>query len=300
MSEKNTYQGLDWIVDPLGRRQLVALSPTTQMRYAVDYEIENQCVAYSVIAPTEVIDLAQDENPAARLGVFPGLDAAIYTAERHDFAFFKSLIERRGEDAVFRGSDRIVALVAAIATGEEDPGDFVPGDYICPNGRSFSRAASFFAAKKMALKQNTDGSWTMSLNLEAGEMPLWLHESSPGALLVIGAVATGTEEDPEGKATKKRGADALKRMILMEDEPDFQVWLGSRYDRWGLIATAMQVDSRAVAIAVQETLKRLLGIPTRADLRRSRDAVDKLERYDHEYYRDMSRGFGSYQPYTAD
>lgn len=292
------YEGLPWIIDPTGASRLVAKSRTTPLRYVVDYSQEERCTVWTVFAPTDIIDLESGEHPRARLGVFPSLEAALFTAERHDFAFFDATHAASGRQAVFHGSERVQRLAEAIRVGNEDPADFVPGDFICPNGRSFSSAASFFPAKKVAMKQEKDGSWALQFNVGASEVPLWLQEAPMGLLLVLGAVAVGQEEDPDGKAARKRANDALKRCIQMEDEGLFQEWLATKYDRWGLIHTAIQVDSTAVAAATGETLRRLLGIPSRADLRTNLDAVDRLERLDREYYRDLSRGFGAvYRPY---
>ena len=71
----------------------------------------------------------------------------------------------------------------------------------------------------------------------------------------------------------------------------FHAWLSQKYDRWGLIASAMLQTSEEVEIAVSETLRRMIGCTSRRDLATNRDAVLRLEKIDREFYLDLSRGF---------
>jgi hypothetical protein len=73
----------------------------------------------------------------------------------------------------------------------------------------------------------------------------------------------------------------------------FQNWMLNRYDRWKLIASAVaNGTSGDVEEATGETLRRLLGTPSRRTLMRDRDAIAKLEQLDREFYLDLSRGHG--------
>ena len=293
-AETETYRGLSWIRDPDGPDRLVANSTLAPVRYAVDYgDPERIC------SLVEFGD-AQPEDPAGwrpglRLGTVGDLELAILTAERYDYEIARGRAAAAGMPIQFRGSDRVQALVSAFGAEEDGALGLLPGDHICPNGRPFSRMASYLQAKKSANKQNADGSYALTLTVPAREMPVWLAESPMGMQLVLGAVGLGGE-DEEDQSWSRRGLDAFKRSHTLPDEPEFQEWMASRYDRWGLIAGAMEKDSEAVATATNETLKRLLGIPSRRDLRTNRDAVDRLERLDREYYRDLARGFGTYVP----
>src|SRR5690606_30619611 len=112
-------------------------------------------------------------------------------------------------------------------------------------------------------------------------------------------VNTGHEDSDDEKTWKKRASDAFKRAHMMANESEFQEWLGTKYDHWGLIAVAMQQNSDAVVEATAETIKRIVGGPSRADLKTNRDAVERLERLDREYYKDLSYGFGIYGSATA-
>lgn len=296
---KQTYTGLKWIVDPLGQSRLIGSSRITPLRYVADYATEDRCSLLAVFSQNELIDLESQYLPHVRLGVFPSLDAALFVAERHDFAFFKTQAEHGGAEPVFVGSDRTRAVSEAIRASGMDEDEFVPGDHICPNGRPFTRTASFFPAKKVANKQNADGSFGLQITVDAREMPVWLLEAPMGTLLMLGAVNTGHEDSDDEKTWKKRASDAFKRAHMMANESEFQEWLGTKYDHWGLIAVAMQQNSDAVVEATAETIKRIVGVPSRADLKTNRDAVERLERLDREYYKDLSYGFGIYGSATA-
>lgn len=299
MNQTLSYEGLDWIADPLGGSRLIGTSEITPIRYVVDYSADANCSLFGVFSQNEIIDLSSDYVPHTRLGVFPNLDAAVFVAERHDFTYFQTYADHEGADAMFVGSDRIKVLRDALGEIGLEAVEYIPGDYICPNGRPFTRAASYFAAKKTALKQNSDGSLTLQISIDADQMPVWMLNAPMGTLTLIGAVQTGHEDDPDERAWKKRATDAFKRSHTMINEPGFQEWLGTKYDRWHLIANAMQHDSDQVAEAAEETLKRLIGVPSRADIKTSRDAVERLERYDREYYKDLSLGFGIYHNRAA-
>jgi hypothetical protein len=43
--------------------------------------------------------------------------------------------------------------------------------------------------------------------------------------------------------------------------------------------------------SVAETLRRIIGCPTRRELATNRDAISRIEKIDREFYLDMSRGF---------
>ena len=66
-----------------------------------------------------------------------------------------------------------------------------------------------------------------------------------------------------------------------------------RYDRWALIRTAMSQTTTEVEAAVAETLRRVIGCPSRRELLTNRDAIMRLEKIDREFYLDLSRGFGA-------
>ena len=294
MRDSQTYKGLSWIRDPDGPDRLVANSVLAPVRYAVDYgdpERIQSMVEFGEAGPADPTGW----RPGIRLATVGDLELAILTAERYDYEIARGRAAAQGEPIQFRGSDRIQALVAAFGADEDGALGLLPGDHICPNGRPFSRMASYLQAKKTANKQNSDGSYALTLTVPAREMPVWLSEAPMGLQLVLGAVALGGEED-EDQSWARRGMEAFKRSHTLPDEPEFQEWMATRYDRWGLISGAMERDSEAVSNATGETLKRLLGIPSRRDLRSNREAVDRLERLDREYYRDLARGFGIYVP----
>ena len=148
--------------------------------------------------------------------------------------------------------------------------------------------ASFFQATKTGLKQERNGTFTATMAIDACDLPIWLLQCQPGTRMAIGVADLGAADEDEWA---KRASDALKRSFVLPQDNTFHGWMAQRYDRWQLIATAMQKTSEEVEIAVSDTLRRLIGCPSRRDLATNRDAIMRLERIDREFYLDMSRGF---------
>lgn len=282
----DAYAGLPWSAEPK-RNATLATSPATTLRYAVRFDDPDRIEAL-VFAPLG----AGAPAPSQRLGIFKDLELAVLACERHDFGFAASV----SPGLVFSGSEGVVRWAEALrAEGalDDDPDsllDLLLDGPKTPNGRPFHRAASFLPARKTALKQERDGGLSLTVSVEPHLMPIWLVGAKPGSELVLGVVESDGGSEPD--AWRERAAAAFTRSHTLHNDPVFQEWLGTRYDRWGLVAAAAAVDSDAVASAVLETLKRLLGVASRRTLRANRDAVERLEAIDSEYYRDLSQGFG--------
>jgi hypothetical protein len=105
---------------------------------------------------------------------------------------------------------------------------------------------------------------------------------------VIGAVESGNTETNEWL---ERGKGAIKRSAMLPSDNSFQGWILQRYDRWGLVRVAMNKTTDDVEESVAETLRRIIGCPTRRELATNRDAISRIEKIDREFYLDMSRGF---------
>lgn len=305
MTDPIVYRGLDWTCPNPDGGKLIASSAITPATYLLDYGQAERCTAFQIFAGGQAADLDDPAQPHLRLGVFRDLELAILACERHDFAFAKNRAEAEGRTIVFAGSDRIAALARNLLTPEEEGSEdalldqLVP-DQICPNGRPFRRVASYLEAKKTVMKQNSDGSYTISFSAPAREIPIAVLESPIGAKFMLGAVVLEEMASAEEKSWQERSAEAFTRSYTLPTDSSFQEWLAGRYDKWGLLAAAMQSGtSEDIAKATLETLKRLIGIPTRRDLRTLRDAVEKLEKIDREYYRDMARSHGMYVPAAA-
>ena len=288
-AERFIYEGMDWsLVRSTDHSKWIAKSNTTPATYYVYEEDENLWA--SVFGYPEL-----PGKPNVPLGKFPSKAIAMTACERHDYHFWASSNERAGTTSIFMGSpDHVSDFVDTLSAQEKDDLlDMLSGNYALPDGSSFMTMASFFPAEKSGLKQERNGSYSATLKIEAQDLPLWLIHSQPGSKLVIGAtlLESGSASDWEDRAKR-----ALKRSFALCIENSFQIWLAKKYDRWGLIATALTKNSEEVENAVAETLRRLMGCPTRRDLATNRDAIMKIERIDREFYLDMSRGFDtSYQ-----
>ncbi len=110
----------------------------------------------------------------------------------------------------------------------------------------------------------------------------------PGARIVSGMVEVDASNSDDWK---ERAAQALRRSFALVQDNNFHGWMAQKYDRWGLISTALMQTSEEVERAVSETLRRIIGCPSRRDLATNRDAVHRLEKLDREFYLDCSRGF---------
>ena len=288
------YDGLDWIAHP-DAPALVAGSPLSGLRYVVDLRgpahgtgpAQLWLGAFQTLTP----DLDDAGWPRLDLGHHADWQSAVDAAEIHDFGFAEGRVMADGREILFRGSRRQTALDAEdFAILRAHAGPTIGGEAVtAPNGAPFTRAASFFQAKKTANKQNSDGSFTISLTLPAEDMPLWLTAAPFGSYLLLGACAAGHEADPADAEARKAIKDLIRRASLRPTEGAFQEFLANRYDRWGLLAAAMRRDSDALEEAAAETLRRLIGVPTRKELEVNLDARARLERLDREYYEAMAR-----------
>ena len=277
------YAGLDWKPDSAGRPRLWARSAITPVIYVVDHARADGCDLTLAYARTpDEIGLNTPTAPAGRHG---SAEEAVLAAESNDYKWFRSVAERNGRTAAFSGSPRARAAIVRRRNTAAD-GEPAPGDEPTP----FDAGASFFQFEKGGLKQNADGKIAMTVTMDPNLIPLWLFSAAPGEVVLVGAVPLGHKEQTERRAWNKRAEDARVRTHTRPEEPDFQQWMMRRYDRWGLSAAATAANSDAVEQAVAETLKRLLGIPSRADLAANRDAVERFEKLDREYYADMARG----------
>lgn len=233
-----------------------------------------------------------------KLGRFQDLLLALIACERHDFAYASNAANARGQELVFAGSERTRERVNALRHSRaEDILDLLVDSPKVGEGRPFHRAASYFEARKTGLKQGNDGQFTMTITFSAQNTPKWLIEASPGAQIAMGAVLLTDVAEHDLQAWKQKAADALVRAHVLPKEVGFAEWIAARYDRWGLVQESLSnATSEDIERAVEETLRRLIGIPSRRDLLTNRDAVEKLNTLDAEFYRDLSHGFGQYVP----
>jgi hypothetical protein len=278
------YLGLDWIK---GKQALLgARSDTTPHLYTL-HAAGEEIVAYVGFYDPQTGDAHPARIP---LGRFRDLGLAQLACERHDYLYVRADAEARGQDTVFVGSDATRATAAEIerAAPGEHLADLLIDMPRSASGAPFHRVASFFEGRKETLRQGADGSWTVPLVVKAQDIPGWLRDAPKGTRLTVAAMRMAEGAPDEEALWAERHREAFTRAHLLPQDPLFQEWLGQRYDRWGLIASAETKDSDAVLLAVQETLKRLLGIPTRRDLQTNRDAVERLEAIDREFYADLS------------
>lgn len=277
------YEGMQW--NGASKKGFKAVSPTTRSTYLVEPG------AGSLWTVRHGFPDAPG-RPNTLIGKFADKDVALVAAERHDFRYWRSSSDRAGVDALFVGSKGTVAdFVAALPDHDrEEATEMLISEFVLDDGRPFSSAASFFGATKTGLKQERNGNYTLTLSVDPELVPLWLLQNTIGSELTIGAVETGKTLDDEWK---ERGILAIRRAAVLPAENSFQGWILQRYDRWGLVKTAMAKTTDDVEAAVTETLRRIIGCPSRRELATNRDAIMRIERLDREYYLDLSRGIGS-------
>jgi len=277
------YEGMGW-EQSRGKASLWrANSDTTPITYVVEEIEDGQWVSRQGFPDAP-------GRPNIEIGRFISMDIAMTACERHDFNFWATEAGRSGLTPVFMGSpDHVSAFVGKLAEHEKDDLlDMISGGYEMPDGRNFTNSASFFEARKAALKQDRNGDFTMTLTIAAVDLPMWLMQTPPGARLVSGmAEIDGQDED----AWAERSSSALKRSFALVQDNNFHAWMAQKYDRWNLISAALMHTSEEVERAVSETLRRIIGCPTRRDLATNRDAVHRIEKLDREFYLDCSRGF---------
>lgn len=296
--EQTAYKGLPWKRTSQDSEQAFARSEITGLTYYLDFSNPEHVTVHFYLCGDNRPDPEDAAQLRQRIGsFFVNRQLAMLAAERHDWSLQVESEALRQRELVFVGSDRTRSLVATLRSEGEADGDpeelfdLLSNDYVCPDGRSFRRAASYFAAKKSALKQNANGSWTISFLADADAMPLWLSQAPLNLPCILGA-APVREAHPEDAEWQERAMHALRRAHALPDDGTFQEWLSQRYDKWGLIATASQKDSAEVSKAALETIKRLCGFASRRELTTNRDAVAALEKLDQEFYLDMARASG--------
>lgn len=294
-AQRPIYTGLDWSArrrgaadgaapDPSAPVDLwVARSATTPMSYIVERLDATRWAARAGFPDSP-------GRPNTVIGIHPDATMSMAAAERHDFGFWRATLPDP-EAAVFSGSsDHVADFIEALAAHERDDVlDMLAGDYRLPDGDTFAARASYFPAVKSALKQERSGKYTLQLTIDAADLPLWMIQAPPGTAITGGAVEVAREA-PD--AWDERGRDAIRRSVMLARDTSFQSWLARKYDSWGLVASAMSHDSDAVEEAVAETLRRLIGCPSRRDLTRNRDAIQRIEKIDREFYLDMARATG--------
>lgn len=295
MTEQQIYTGLEWLEDPMGRSRLVATASYTGFQYLIDRTNPDLTVAYVTIAETEFVDLHDARTPRCELITTPDSQTALYFCERHDYAWRRSAALAKGTRLIFRGSARVQALLGDIEPDELDAEFLEPLDSLPRDKRDFAKTASFFEATKISLDQRKDGALWLTLSIKPEDIPLWLMAAPQATPLICAGVKLETADDPVGKAWQDRADRALKATHVRPSDGTFQEWF-LRYDKWGLIRTAIQRNSDDIAQAVAETIKRVLGIASRGHLLTNRDAIEHWERIDHEFYRDMSLGYGQELP----
>lgn len=226
-------------------------------------------------------------RPNVEIGVFTDMSLGALACERHDFTFWASTQKGRGVTAVFGGSDHVRCYVQDLDAGDRDR--LLPllvGDHVMSDGVSFASRASFMDVVKTQMRQDKNGALLLTIAIPPEKAPLWLLEKAPGGRLCLG-VADGDDEETE--EWRERGARALRRSFVVEADPEFQHWLGMRYDRWRLIRSAAAINSDAVREAVSETMLRLCGCPSHRHLSFNRDAIMRFERYEGEFYAHSAR-----------
>jgi len=282
-ADRPVYTGISWS-QVRGREKIWrAKSQTTPITYAVEEIDDGQWVARQGFPEAA-------GRPNIEIGRFASRDIAMTACERHDFRFWSSGSEKAGLEPVFMGSpDHVSSFVEKLSEYEKDDIlDMISGGYELPDGRNFTHSASFFTARKAGLKQERSGEYTATLTIAAIDIPMWLMQSKPGATIVAGVVEIDTDDK---NAWEERASSALKRTFVLAQDNSFHAWMSQKYDRWGLISAALCQTSEEVELAVSETLRRLIGCPTRRDLAMNRDAIQRIEKIDREFYLDLSRGF---------
>ncbi len=277
------YNGMHW-TSSLNKpeKQWFANSKTTPVSYIVEEIDKGRWVARQGFQ-------ASSGKPNIEIGILPSMQIAMTACERHDFQFWASTVSRAGLEAVFVGSaDHVEKFVSELPEHERDDLlDMISGGFELPDGRSFAQSASYFPATKTGLKQEKSGIFTATLAIEAADVPTWMTMAAPGTKLAMGAVEVSSESADEWA---ERASHALRRSFALVQDNAFHAWLGQKYDHWNLVKAAMTQTSAEVEDAVSETLRRLIGCPTRRELATNRDAVVRLEKIDREFYFDLSRG----------
>lgn len=296
--EQTPYKGLPWKRTSPDGAQAFARSEVTGLSYYLDFSNPERVTVHLYLCGDARPEPCEADQLRQRIGsFFVNRQLAMLAAERHDWSLQVETEALRQRELVFVGSDLIRSLVATLRNEGETDGDpdelfdLLSNDYVCPDGRSFRRAASYFEARKSALKQNANGSWAITFLADADVMPLWLSQAPLNMPCVLGA-APIREAQSEETEWHERAMHALRRAHALPEDGTFQEWLSQRYDKWGLIATATRKDSAEVCKATLETMKRLCGFASRRELTTSRDAVAALEKIDQEFYLDMARASG--------
>jgi hypothetical protein len=282
-SLRPVYEGMKWEQSRSKGTVWLAKSETTPITYMVE-EIDDGQWSAKQGFPTVA------GRPNIELGAFASMDVAMTSCERHDFKFWASEARRSGLSPVFMGSpDHVSDFVQNLAEYEKDDLlEMISGGYELPDGRNFTHSASFFQARKSGLKQERNGDFTMTLSIAAADLPMWLMQTAPGSRIVAGAVEV---ESDDADSWNERATNALKRSFALAQDNNFHSWMAQKYDRWNLISAALMHTSEEVERAVSETMRRIIGCPSRRDLATNRDAVQRLEKIDREFYLDCSRGF---------
>lgn len=285
MTDTNTtlYRGLEWASIRTGGKQ--AFSETTGGRYAIeptDSKEQLWMVRYGF--PD------RPGRPNVQIGTYTDQESARVACERHDYTYWSSTVTRAGGTPVFIGSGDN-DMVEALGNDADEITNLLIANADTSDGTIFAQAASFFQAQKGALKQEKNGTFTLALSLKSDALPRWLLEAEPSCEVLLGALNIGNSQKDDWV---ERGQRALRRAFALPSDNAFQNWMVHRYDRWKLIATAAAGGtSDEVERATAETLCRLLACPSRKELLKDREAIDKLEQLDKEFYLDLSRGFSS-------
>ena len=282
-SETLYYTGLPWKHASQAKRS-IAVSPTTGITYFVETSKDRD----GELSVLRCGFPNMPGKPNIPLGQFTEAAVAATAAERHDFHYWRSCQERSAADVRFIGSALVSGFINGIPEYERDEtADMLLGDVRLDDGRPFAVSASYFPAVKGAIKQDRNG-LQMTISVAARDLPLWLLEANVGSRVRMAAVL---EKDDVEDDWAERGRGALRRSFALSSDNAFHGWIARRYDRWKLIETALQKTTTHVEEAVAETLRRLIGCPTRRDLLANREAIEKLEKLDREFYLDLSRGF---------
>ena len=285
-SHQEHYRGLTW--QRMNKDSWKAYSDTTGTSYKIDPDALNPhlCLLKAGFAD-------KPGRPFKELGVHKDPLVAKAVAEWDDFQYWKSVSERNGRSPVFVGSpDGVEAFFRELSGSDVQDTLALLDNQQTPV--PFDKTASFFQSVSKGLKQEKTGDYTLTLNVEAAHVPIWLFGTKPGTILNVGVQQVGVEEDEH-----ERAKGALRRFFALIQDQTFHEWMLHRYDRWGLMSKASTQNHDAVEAACEETLKRLLGTPQRRELLHHFEAVEKLERLDREYYTDLSMGWSAGAPKAA-
>lgn len=299
------YLGLSWSAPSSRKDLLSAASPFTGLRYTLPIDSGVRGGSFPVLfGPSTKIPFSGSLRlPHALLTALSSADDALLAAELHDFSQIVTIADEAGVALRFLGSQRARDAVTTLLGPASDADAGITPDaamalfrrLLAPIGTAGENSAdetggtqdfiaSYFTSVKSALKQNADGSLSVTFRVDPAEMPMWLTNAPMGHLVHFAA----TDGGPSDFTTEfeQRATAAKRSLALLPGDPDFQRWI-RRYDHWGLVRSSLDQGSLSIAEAVEETVKRLCGVPSKSDLSINRDGLERCEQLIREFYTDM-------------